>query len=144
MKRILVLVAVATLFAACGTSKKLPVSDEVVDMGLVNAKQSELAYAVSTLEVNEKEIKNCSTIYEYLVGRVPGLQMTSDNHIVIRGKGSLNTPSDPLFVVDGSIMDDISSINPNDVKSVQVIKDSAAAIYGVRGGNGVIVITTAK
>ena len=50
--------------------------------------------------------------------------------------------TDPLFVVDGVALDDVSFLNPNDVKRVEVLKDSAAAIYGMRGANGVIVITT--
>jgi len=62
--------------------------------------------------------------------------------IIIRGIGSINSSNDPLILVDGSEITDLSTINPNDVKSVDVLKDASSSIYGVRGANGVILITT--
>ena len=64
--------------------------------------------------------------------------------IFVRGINSVNSPTDPLMIVDGTIMNDISDINPYEVESVDVLKDAAAAIYGVRGANGVIIITMKK
>ena len=68
--------------------------------------------------------------------------VSTDNKILIRGVNSINSSSDPLILVDGVEMSDISSLNPADVKSVDVIKDGSSAIYGMRGANGVILITT--
>ena len=68
--------------------------------------------------------------------------MTPDKRIIIRGVGSINSSNDPLILVDGSEITDLSTINPNDVKSVNVLKDASSSIYGVRGANGVILITT--
>ena len=62
--------------------------------------------------------------------------------IIIRGIGSINSSNDPMILVDGSEITDLSTINPNDVKSVDVLKDASSSIYGVRGANGVILITT--
>ena len=61
---------------------------------------------------------------------------------VIRGINSINASTDPLFIVDGSAVNDISYLSPKDVKSVEVLKDASASIYGSRGACGVIIITT--
>lgn len=83
-----------------------------------------------------------------LIGEVAGVRvdMTGNNsaNIYIRGKNSISGSSQPLFIVDGSEVSDISYLNPNDVDRIDVLKDASAAIYGVRGANGVIVITTKR
>lgn len=64
---------------------------------------------------------------------------------MIRGVGTINSSTDPLYVVDGVVMDDIQFINPNDIERMEVLKDaSSAAIYGARGANGVVLITTKR
>ncbi len=63
------------------------------------------------------------------------------NSIQIRGISSINLSTEPLLIVDGVEMKDVSGINPRDVKEIQVLKDAAASIYGSRGANGVILIT---
>ena len=68
------------------------------------------------------------------------MEVTPDKRIIIRGLGTFNGSSDPLILVDGQEMQDISSINPNEIKSIDILKDSSTAIYGVRGANGVILI----
>ncbi len=60
--------------------------------------------------------------------------------MIIRGVNTINASSDPLFIVDGVEVPDISNIPPNEVKSISVLKDASASIYGSRGGNGVIII----
>ena len=90
----------------------------------------------------DSQTKSYADMYEYLQGRVPGLQVTPDKRIIIRGIGSINSSNDPLILVDGAEISDLSTINPNDVKSVDVLKDASSSIYGVRGANGVILITT--
>src|SRR5690606_22680131 len=96
-----------------------------------------------------------ANVIQTLQGQVPGLnimtgsgQPGSDNiNIVLRGVGSINGSTAPLFVVDGVAMSDdrFRSINPNDIETISVLKDAGAtAIYGNRGANGVIVITTKR
>jgi TonB-dependent SusC/RagA subfamily outer membrane receptor len=81
-------------------------------------------------------------MYDYLRGRVPGVMVTSDKRIFIRGIGTNSDATDPLILVDGVQVTDLSSLNPADVKSVDVIKDGTSAIYGMQGANGVIIIKT--
>ena len=83
-------------------------------------------------------------IYDLIRNRLSGVYVTRDNKIRIRGVNSIISPQDPLFVVNGSIVSSINDILPVDVEDIGVLKDSAAAIYGSRGANGVIVITTKK
>ena len=89
-----------------------------------------------------------NTVYDYLRDMVPGVRVESTGptsaNVYVRGINSINSSTTPLFVVDGVVMDDIAAINPYDIDSVDVLKDSAAAIYGVRGANGVILITLKK
>lgn len=84
--------------------------------------------------------RSYTNIYDYLRG-IPGIQVTG-TQILIRGVGSINSGTAPLILVDGIDMPDISNVVPSDVVSVEVIKDSAAALYGFRAANGVIKITT--
>ena len=83
-------------------------------------------------------------IYSVEEGRVAGVMVTPDRRIIIRGIGTINGSTDPLIMVDGYEVQDLSVINPRDVKSVDILKDGSASIYGVRGANGVILITTKK
>src|SRR5690606_4685448 len=67
------------------------------------------------------------------------------NRVVIRGTATINSSSNPLYVVDGVVMEDFQLINPNDIERIEVLKDaSSAAIYGARGANGVILVTTKR
>lgn len=110
-------------------------------------KKKNLTNSVSKVEVNELQVGSYANIGEYLKGRVAGLQVMkvgSGYKYLIRGVGSLNSPTDPLFLVDGIEVRDIDFVNPNDVLTVEVLKDASASIYGNRGANGVIVITTKR
>ena len=81
------------------------------------------------------------------MGRVPGLSVYQEGDgykYVIRGVSTLYGSSDPLFIVDGVETDNIDHISPRDVSSVEVLKDGSASIYGTRGANGVILITTKR
>ena len=95
----------------------------------------------TSLTLKENEGKGYSNIYDYLRATVPGLSVNGDT-IVIRGISSINSQGAPLILVDGVEIQDISALRPDDVESVEVIKDSAAALYGFRGAAGVIKITT--
>ncbi|MCF0163947.1 MAG: TonB-dependent receptor plug domain-containing protein [Bacteroidales bacterium] len=146
MKRLSLLgmaIAITVFVASCGASKRVAASDEnedMVDVGYGKTKKKDLTYSVSEVKINEKEVQTYSNIYQYLAGRVPGLDVSPDGTMRIRGTSSINSSNDPLIIVDGIETNDISSINPNDVKAVSVLKDSSAAIYGSRGANGVIII----
>lgn len=97
--------------------------------------------AVGHLDV-EKQNEVYRDIYSYLQGRVAGV-IVQNGKVYIRGISSINSGTDPLFIVDGIAVEDISWINPHDVKTIDVLKDSSAtSMYGVRGANGVIIITT--
>ena len=78
----------------------------------------------------------------YIRSRVPGVEINPNGTLRIRGTQAVMGYSEALIVVDGVITDDINSVNPNQIHSVQVLKDGSAAIYGSRGGNGVVMITT--
>lgn len=123
--------------------------DEFVVVGYGLQRKSDLTGAISSLDTKEINRLPVSNVTQALQGRVSGVQVTSNSGapgagttIRIRGVGTLNN-SNPLFVVDGMLLDDIDFLNPNDVESMEVLKDaSATAIYGSRGANGVVIVTT--
>ena len=156
MKKIIVLAAAAAVLCACGSSRgavnvyraedPLP-EDTGINVGYGNIDKDELTYSVTQIEIDEKESTVYTNIWEYMRGRVPGVNIGFADagqtpSITIRGINSINSSTQPLFMVDGVETPDISFINPNDVASISVLKDASAAIYGTRGGNGVILITT--
>ena len=114
--------------------------DNTVNIGYGQADKRDVSYSIATVKPEDKEFY--TNIYEYLRGKVPGIQVRPDNTIVIRGVGTFMASTDPLVLVDGVEIGDISTINPHDVYSVDVLKDASTAIYGVKGANGVILITT--
>ena len=124
---------------------------EVVVVGYGTQRKSDLTGSVSS--VKSKDIQGIATpsVEQTLQGKISGVMVTPASGspgagavIRIRGTGTLNN-SNPFYVVDGMLTDDISFINPNDVESIEVLKDaSATAIYGSRGANGVIIVTTKK
>ena len=142
MKKIIYLLAFATLLTGCGASNGVPREEDKVDVGYGTQSKSDLTTAVSNLKVKKTDSQTYSSMYDYLRGRVPGVMVTSDNRIIIRGIGTNSNNTDPLILVDGVQMTDLSNINPADVKSVDVIKDGSSAIYGMQGANGVIIIKT--
>lgn len=128
--------------------------NEVVVVGYGTVKRSDLTGSVA--EVNMKDFNKASvkSFDEALAGRVAGVAVSGNdgqpgavNNIVIRGYGSITQDNSPLYVVDGFPMEDgmNNSINPSDIESINILKDaSSTAIYGARGANGVIIITTKK
>ena len=86
-------------------------------------------------------------IFDYIRGKVPGVQVGqagpgSMPSIIIRGIGTNSDQTQPLFIVDGVQTDNISTIDPNNVDSIDIIKDGTASIYGMQGANGVIIVNT--
>jgi TonB-linked SusC/RagA family outer membrane protein len=123
--------------------------DEVVVVGYGIQRKSDVTGSISAIKSEEISRLPSPDVTQSLQGRVSGVQVTSGSGapgsgttIRIRGVGTLNN-ANPLYVVDGMLLDDIDFINPNDVESIEVLKDaSATAIYGSRGANGVIIVTT--
>lgn len=129
--------------------------DEVVVVGYQEVKKKDLTGAVSKVNMDDLLKTPSSSFDRTLGGRIAGVNVSSGEgmpggamNIVIRGNNSLTQDNSPLYVVDGFPVEDpaiASTINSSDIESVDVLKDaSAAAIYGARGANGVVIITTKK
>ena len=138
------LLLLSFLFTACGAAGNAAADqqDNQVNVGYGTADKDDVNYSVSSVKVSDKEIATYNNMYDYLRGRVPGVVIGPDNSIRIRGINSINSSNEPLILVDGVEVTDLTNINPMDVYSVDVLKDASSSIYGVRGGNGVILITT--
>ncbi len=122
-------------------------SMDSVNVGYGYIKKSKLTNSVSSVKMDNNEVAGYGDIGEYLMGRVPGLSVIREGpryRFLIRGVGTINGTSEPLLIVDGVEVTDISFLNPRDVQSVEVLKDSSASIYGARGAFGVILITTRR
>ena len=122
--------------------------DEVVVVGYGTQKKKEVTGAVSVLDSKAIEKLNPTRVEQALQGQIAGVNITSasgspgsGSNIRIRGV-STNGDSSPLILVDGDVISDLSVLNPNDIKSINVLKDATAGIYGVRAANGVVLITT--
>ncbi len=122
--------------------------DEVVVVGYGTQRKKEVTGAVSVVDSEAIEKLNPQRVEQALQGQIAGVNVTSTSgspgagaNIRIRGV-TTNGDNRPLILVDGNVIEDLSVINPSDIKSVNVLKDATAGIYGVRGANGVILITT--
>lgn len=124
------------------TGKTEP-GDEAIDMGLRTAKKKSLTSPVDVIDGTKPKYASFNSIYDVIKNEVPGV-MVSGNSIRIRTATSINASNEPLFVVDGVPVTTIDNIQPQMVKSIQVLKGSSASIYGMRGSNGVIVINLLK
>ncbi len=124
--------------------------DDVVVVGYGTARKSEITGSVGIATAEDLRNQPSENVLQRLRGKVAGVNIftnsgapTGNNRVLIRGIGTINASTDPLYVVDGVQMEDITFLNPNDIQSIEVLKDaSSAAIYGARGANGVILITT--
>jgi TonB-linked SusC/RagA family outer membrane protein len=126
--------------------------DEVVVIGYQSVKRSEIVGSVSVVDTDEILKAPAGNVGQMLQGRAAGVTVTStgapgtSSSVKIRGLNSFSGQDSPLYVVDGMLISALGSdFNPNDIESIQVLKDAAAtALYGSRGMNGVIVVTTKK
>ncbi|KQT22547.1 SusC/RagA family TonB-linked outer membrane protein [Chryseobacterium sp. Leaf405] len=140
---------------------KLKDIEEVVMIGYGSQKKSDVTGSVGSVKSEDFNKGLVANVGQLLQGKVAGVNVANvsgepgaNQNIVIRGVGSLRSGTTPLYVIDGFVIDNSNTgvannpmnfINPQDIESVDVLKDaSAAAIYGARGANGVIVITTKK
>ncbi len=131
------------------------VLDEVVVVGYQEVRKKDLTGSVAKADMNELLNTPVGSFDQTLGGRIAGVNVSSGEgtpggtmNIVIRGNNSLTQDNSPLYVIDGFPVEDAaiaSTINPSDIESLDILKDaSATAIYGARGANGVVIITTKK
>ncbi|WP_436414083.1 SusC/RagA family TonB-linked outer membrane protein [Petrimonas sp.] len=128
--------------------------DEVVVVGYGVQKRRDVTTAIASLRSSDLQDKPVTSVAEAMVGRMPGVQVSQNSgeprsnlQIKVRGTGTITAGTSPLYVVDGVPLakEDLSTFNMNDVESIEVLKDaSSSAIYGSRGSNGVVLITTKK
>ena len=127
--------------------------DDVIVVAYGTAKKSSITGSASSIDVTKLESRPITNVTKAIEGQVTGVLTTtgsgqpgSSATIRVRGYGSINASSEPLYVVDGIPYDgSLSSINPSDIESMTILKDaSAGALYGARGANGVVMITTKK
>jgi len=123
--------------------------EDVVVVGYGTMKKADLTGSVSSIGTEKLVAKGAPSVMENLQGSTPGVNITMGGRvgespkIEIRGKSSLNSSTNPLFVVDGVMCDDIDWLNPQDIERIDVLKDaSSTAIYGSRATAGVVMVTT--
>src|SRR5476649_503281 len=124
--------------------------NEVVVTGYTSQRKKDIAGAVAVVNVDEAKKLPAASTDQLLQGQAAGVSVTTaglpgqSSIVYIRGISNFGN-SQPLYVVDGVQTNTMSTLNPNDIESIQVLKDAgSAAIYGVSGGNGVVVITTKR
>ena len=128
------------------------VLEEVVVTGYTTQRKADLTGAVSAISAADLEKQQENNPMKALQGKVPGLNIAADGNpsgaatVRIRGTGTLNATNDPLYIIDGvPTTSGMHELNPNDIESMQILKDAASAsIYGSRAANGVIIITTKR
>ncbi len=124
--------------------------DEIVAVGYGTVKKRDITGSVASVKGEDLRAMPVSTAAEAITGRMAGVQVTTTDgapdaeiRIRVRGGGSITQDNTPLYIVDGFPVSTISDIPPSDIESIDVLKDaSSTAIYGARGANGVIIITT--
>ena len=124
--------------------------DEVVVIGYGTAKRKDITGSVASVNSETLAAIPVASATEALQGKMAGVQITTTEgspdaqmSIRVRGGGSITQSNEPLFIVDGFPVESISDIPPTDIESIDVLKDaSSTAIYGARGANGVIIVTT--
>ncbi|MCD8260680.1 MAG: TonB-dependent receptor plug domain-containing protein [Bacteroides sp.] len=133
-------------------SNNLYILEETVVVGYGTMRRKDVTGAISSIKGEEIELTTSANVLEGIAGKLPGVQIIQnsgtpggDVTVRIRGIGTIND-ADPLYVVDGiPVNSGIWFLNPNDIQSIDVLKDaSATAIYGSRGANGVVMVTTKK
>lgn len=132
-------------------TEKATALEEVVVIGYGTMRKSDVTGSISSVSAKELERANPINVQQAIQGRATGVMVSSNSGapgteatVRIRGIGTVNT-NDPVYVVDGVMVSSMNYLNPSDVSSIEVLKDaSATAIYGSRGANGVILITTKK
>lgn len=120
-------------------NQKNPNGEEEINIGYGTAKKKDLSQQVNKIDGRNNRYATYTNIYEMIKGEVPGVRVNGTS-INIQGSASFISNTEPLIVVDGIPTESIDNISPQNVKSIEVLKGAAAAIYGSRGANGVILI----
>ncbi len=126
--------------------------DEVVAIGYGTQRKSDVTGSVGVVNAEDILERPAFNALQGMKGKVAGVNIfsnsgspTGSTRVMIRGMNSIETSSSPLYVVDGVVMENFDLVNPNDIERIEVLKDaSSAAIYGARGANGVILVTTKR
>jgi TonB-dependent SusC/RagA subfamily outer membrane receptor len=130
--------------AGTNTSEQGQKQGETVDIGYGTSKKDQTSNSGSKTDINTTKGKSYTNIYDMIKSEVPGVTVIGTSIQLQQGTGSLTSSNEPLFVVDGNVVTQINNIVPSDVRSISLLKGSAASIYGSRGANGVIIITLIK
>ena len=120
-------------------NNKVEAGDEAVNVGYGTVKKKDMTTNVSKIDGSNPKYASYRNIYDMIKGEVPGVQVIGTS-IKIQGVSSMNSGTDPLYVLDGVVVNSIGDIQPAMVKSIEILKGSSASIYGSRGANGVILI----
>jgi TonB-dependent SusC/RagA subfamily outer membrane receptor len=122
-----------------------PHSEKIITDGYSSKKKTDMTGSSSSVE-SKQLASGSGDVRGQLQGRFPGVMVSNAGGVFkvrIHGVGSFNSPTEPLYIVDNTPMSDISSLNPDNIQRIDVLKDAAeTSIYGTRGSNGVVVITT--
>ena len=121
--------------------EKDDIGEEEINVGYGTSKRKNLSNKVGKIDGMSDKFASYNTIYDMIRGEVSGVYVVNKS-IRVRGAGSLYSSIDPLFIVDGISVTSIDNISPQTVRSIELLKGSAAAIYGSRGANGVFLINT--
>jgi TonB-dependent SusC/RagA subfamily outer membrane receptor len=122
-------------------------NDYDVAIGYGHIRREDLTYAIDHLLIGTNDHSRFNNIYDLIRSRVAGVAVSQERGqkiFVIRGISSINSSNAALLVVDGVVVSNLDFINLHDIDTIQVLKDSSAAIYGSRGANGVIMVTTKR
>lgn len=118
--------------------------NRLLNVGYENVISDDNVYSVSSLDEEDVDFSSYSNVYDLIIGRLPGVRVTDDGRIIIRGEKSLSSVTEALIVIDGIPTNNsvLQTISPSDIRSIDVLKDAAASIYGAQGAHGVVIITT--
>lgn len=134
--------SVATIRVGDNPATILSAPEMLRDVGYFYEKSNQITSAISNVDIRDLQNNAYNNIQDYMLGRVSGVTIIN-GQIHIRGINSFYGSGAPLIVIDGTPGGSLADVNPYDIQSIEVLKDAGStAIYGVRGGNGVIVITT--
>ena len=140
--KIITLLFSLLVLTGCGSlipTYKAP--EDEINIGYGTTTRERKTNAVSSIQVDERDAATYTNIYQYIADHASGVEYTG-GMLIVRSSVSFKGSQPPLLVLDGVPVDDISSLTPQMIKSIDVLKDGSAAIYGSRGADGVILITT--
>jgi TonB-dependent starch-binding outer membrane protein SusC len=126
------------------TSQPVQSGNGVVDIGYGSTKQDQVLNSVKKVDRSKTTQRTYTNIYDMIASEVPGAQVSGTSVRLMQGPGSFYSSTEPLYILDGVAVTQISNINPADIASMEVLKGPSASIYGTRGANGVLLISTKK